>query len=95
MNDIRRTILWVIFGFSMVLLWDQWQVHNGQKATFFPTPGKPATSASAPGVAASGVPVASALPSASNATPGTAQVPGQAGATAAPVAAVPRERIVV
>ena len=38
MNDIRRTILWVIFGFSMVLLWDQWQIHNGQKATFFPAP---------------------------------------------------------
>jgi len=38
MNDIRRTILWVIFGFSMVLLWDQWQVHNGQKPTFFPSP---------------------------------------------------------
>ena len=38
MNDIRRTILWVIFGFSMVLLWDQWQIHNGRKATFFPTP---------------------------------------------------------
>lgn len=36
MNDIRRTVLWVIFGFSMVLLWDQWQVHNGNKATFFP-----------------------------------------------------------
>jgi len=29
MNDIRRTILWVIFGFSLVLLWDQWQLHNG------------------------------------------------------------------
>ena len=41
MNDIRRTILWVIFGFSMVLLWDQWQVFNGQKPTFFP----PATTA--------------------------------------------------
>lgn len=38
MNDIRRTILWVIFGFSMVLLWDQWQVSNGHKATFFPGP---------------------------------------------------------
>ena len=38
MNDIRRTILWVIFGFSMVMLWDQWQVHNGKKATFFPSP---------------------------------------------------------
>ena len=29
MNDIRRTILWVVFGFSMVLLWDQWQIYNG------------------------------------------------------------------
>ena len=38
MNDIRRTVLWVIFGFSMVLLWDQWQVFNGNKATFFPSP---------------------------------------------------------
>jgi YidC/Oxa1 family membrane protein insertase len=37
MNDIRRTILWVIFGFSMVMLWDQWQVFNGHKATFFPS----------------------------------------------------------
>jgi len=37
MNDIRRTILWVIFGFSMVMLWDQWQVYNGHKATFFPS----------------------------------------------------------
>ncbi len=36
MNDIRRTILWVIFGFAMVMLWDQWQVSNGKKATFFP-----------------------------------------------------------
>jgi YidC/Oxa1 family membrane protein insertase len=38
MNDIRRTILWVIFGFSMVLLWDQWQVHNGKKPTFLLSP---------------------------------------------------------
>jgi YidC/Oxa1 family membrane protein insertase len=58
MNDIRRTILWVIFGFSMVLLWDQWQVYNGNKATFFPSPSKsaavatPAPVASAPGTAA-------------------------------------------
>ncbi|AOW15230.1 membrane protein insertase YidC [Hydrogenophaga crassostreae] len=37
MNDIRRSILWVVFGFSMVLLWDKWQVHNGNKATFFPS----------------------------------------------------------
>jgi YidC/Oxa1 family membrane protein insertase len=37
MNDIRRSILWVIFGFSMILLWDRWQIHNGNPATFFPS----------------------------------------------------------
>ena len=37
MNDIRRTILWVIFGFCMVMLWDKWQVYNGHKALFFPS----------------------------------------------------------
>jgi YidC/Oxa1 family membrane protein insertase len=59
MNDIRRTILWVIFGFSMVLLWDQWQVHNGHKATFFPTPAqqaKTATDAASAAPQAAGVP---------------------------------------
>ena len=37
MNDIRRTILWVVFGFSLVMLWDQWQIYNGKKPTFFPS----------------------------------------------------------
>jgi YidC/Oxa1 family membrane protein insertase len=50
MNDIRRTILWVIFGFSMILLWDQWQVYNGHKATFFP---HPESQASAPAASTS------------------------------------------
>ncbi len=59
MNDIRRTILWVIFGFSMVLLWDQWQVHNGNKATFFPTP---AQQVKVPADAASAVPQAAGIP---------------------------------
>ena len=59
MNDIRRTILWVIFGFSMVLLWDQWQVHNGHKATFFPTPAQQAKVASD---VASPVPQAAGVP---------------------------------
>ena len=86
MNDIRRTILWVIFGFSMVLLWDQWQVHTGHKATFFPR--TEAAKAAAPASAA--VPTASPTAGAAPATPG--QVPGQS----APVqAAAPRERIEV
>jgi YidC/Oxa1 family membrane protein insertase len=61
MNDIRRTILWVIFGFSMVLLWDQWQVHNGNKATFFPTPAQQAKVAAE---TASATPPAAGIPAA-------------------------------
>lgn len=92
MNDIRRTILWVIFGFSMILLWDQWQVYNGNRATFFPQP--PAKTAqgaaSAPAGAASdrSVPVAA---SGAAATSGAAALPGASGAAAA----VPREHIEV
>ena len=37
MNDIRRSVLWVIFGFCMLMLWDKWQVYNGHKALFFPS----------------------------------------------------------
>lgn len=36
MTDIRRTILWVVFAFSLIMLWDKWQIHNGNPATFFP-----------------------------------------------------------
>jgi YidC/Oxa1 family membrane protein insertase len=92
MNDIRRTILWVIFGFSMVLLWDKWQLHNGHQATFFPTtPKVQAPAASAP--ASASVPVTSA---AVPATSAPATLPGAvtpAGTAAAP--ATPRERITV
>ena len=76
MNDIRRTILWVIFGFSMVLLWDQWQIHNGKQATFFPNPASKAAVAPATAVSASAeVPVAAV-------TPGQAPVPSPAAAVA-------------
>jgi YidC/Oxa1 family membrane protein insertase len=65
MNDIRRTILWVIFGFSMVLLWDQFQVYSGKKATFFPAPvQQTATAAAPPASATAGVPAAVAAPGA-------------------------------
>ncbi|GKT22868.1 membrane protein insertase YidC [Acidovorax sp. SUPP3334] len=78
MNDIRRTILWVIFGFSMVLLWDKWQVHNGHKATFFPgaTPAAVTPVSQAP--AASGAAGASTVPAptAAAAPANAQQVPG-------------------
>ncbi|SEL76251.1 YidC/Oxa1 family membrane protein insertase [Roseateles sp. YR242] len=58
MTDIRRTILWVVFTMSLVLLWDGWQRHNGHASMFGPVPAK---TASAPGEPASAVPGA-ALP---------------------------------
>ncbi len=93
MNDIRRTILWVIFGFSMVLLWDQWQVHNGKQATFFPNPvGKPAATAGQP--AASG---ASAVPATGVPVPvvPVGQAPSIVPTSPTPALATPREQIVV
>eukprot|EP01041_Mallomonas_annulata_P037078 gene37078-60316_t len=45
----------------MVLLWDQWQVHNGNKATFFPGPTPQARVTTE---AASGVPQAAGVPAA-------------------------------
>ena len=92
MNDIRRTILWVIFGFSLVLLWDQWQLHNGKKATFFP---KPELAAPAPTPAAGSAPASAtaggnALPTAT--TPVTAS-PGQVPTSAPGTTAAAREKI--
>ena len=61
MNDIRRTILWVVFGFSLVMLWDQWQISKGQKPTFFPSP-LTGPSAAAPATPATGAPSANSTP---------------------------------
>ena len=95
MNDIRRTILWVIFGFSMVLLWDQWQVYNGHKATFFPGQTKATATATAnPPFAASSVPSGSpATNTAAANTPTTGATASIASNTSAPT--FPHERVVV
>jgi YidC/Oxa1 family membrane protein insertase len=37
--DIRRTILLMIFSFSLLMLWNNWQVHQGNPPLFgAPTP---------------------------------------------------------
>jgi YidC/Oxa1 family membrane protein insertase len=87
MNDIRRSILWVVFGLSMVLIWDKWQIHNGNKPTFFPG-GTPAATAPA---ASTSTPAADAsLPVAAGQTPATAagQTP-----TGAPSAVAQRHEV--
>lgn len=90
MNDIRRTILWVIFGFSMVLLWDKWQIHNGKKPTFFPSP----QTVSAP-AAADAKPADVSVPQPAAAA-SAGDVPDAANAAAQPAAAVtPRQDVIV
>jgi YidC/Oxa1 family membrane protein insertase len=103
MNDIRRTILWVVFSISLVLLWDAWQRHTGQPSLFGPVPAKPAPAAGTPPG-----PVAGSVPSAAAPTPGVpapatspaiAATPAPAGtapaAAADGVAAVPAEKVTV
>ena len=91
MNDIRRTILWVIFGFSMILLWDQWQIYNGKQATFFPNPAKTAAPAAGGVAAATPTPTASAANTAAAKTNTTA-APAAADALAS---SAKREKVVI
>ncbi|MEN9842315.1 MAG: rane protein insertase [Pseudomonadota bacterium] len=86
MTDIRRSILWMVFGFSMILLWDKWQLHNGKPATFFPSPPSATAKADASGKPNGDVPAASVETAVSAATVGAAK-------SAAP--SVPRTTTVV
>ena len=98
MNDIRRTILWVIFGFSMVLLWDQWQTFNGKQPTFFPKATPVSTAVTAPALSgASAVPVPTAVgasgvptPAATSSSPSAVPL-----GTSAPALLTQREKLVV
>ncbi len=90
MNDIRRTVLWVIFGFSMVLLWDQWQIYNGHKATFFPAPVKTQPAAA---LGASTDAATKGVPSSVPAAVGSPAAASSSAVPAGPTTA-PRERLV-
>lgn len=58
--DIRRTVLWVVFSLSLLMLWDRWGQHNGKPPMLFPDASeqsKPAVVAK-PGVGTADVPQA-------------------------------------
>ena len=94
MNDIRRTILWVIFGFSLVMLWDQWQIYNGRQATFFPGATPTAVQTQGPtGAASAANSLPSSVPTASTSVAGAEQIVGAVPALAAPAAT--RELVLV
>ena len=95
MTDIRRTLLWVVFTMSLVLLWDAWNKHTGQPSIFGTSSARPAASAPAP-VASPASQVGVPTPIASAATgaaAATASVP--AGGPPAVAATTPGELVVV
>ena len=78
--DTQRTVLWLVFGLSLILLWDRWQAFQGRNAP----PLRPAATAPAPtvpkGTGELPTPTAQAGPS-------TAPTPAAAAAGTAPQAA--------
>ena len=81
MTDIRRTLLWVVFSMSLVLLWDSWNKHTGKPSMFAPVPTKPAAAASASPNPGLPVPTPTAAP------PAAGPAGGPSGAAAAPTGA--------
>ena len=56
----KRTILWIVFSVSLVVLWNDWMVSNGKQSMFSSTPpAKTATVATPAPV--SGLPLAAQL----------------------------------
>ncbi|UHL63518.1 membrane protein insertase YidC [Paralcaligenes sp. KSB-10] len=82
--DIRRTVLWMIFSFSLLLLWNNWQTHNGKPSLFGGNPfatqtaeapkPAPAANASVNASIPSGIPAAKTEPQAAT-VPGNAPAP--------------------
>ena len=91
MTDMRRTLLWVVFTMSLVLLWDAWNKHSGQPSFFGGGARPTAAAGAAPGtpasVPAAGVPVPAAVPG--------AVAPAQASAVPAVAAAPTGEQVTI
>jgi len=86
MDINKRTVLWIVFAVSLIVLWNNWMVANGKQSLFSPAP--PAKVAQQQPAKPSDVPTA--------AQPGSAAVPATPGAPAAApaVPAAPVSQIV-
>ncbi|RXZ36463.1 membrane protein insertase YidC [Oxalobacteraceae bacterium CAVE-383] len=74
--DIKRTVLWVVFSLSLLILWDNWMRHNGHPSMFFPNATqevKPAAAGGANAGAGNAAPTAAAP---QNGLPGAPAVAG-------------------
>ncbi|MCW5609603.1 MAG: membrane protein insertase YidC [Rubrivivax sp.] len=99
MTDMRRTLLWVVFTMSLVLLWDAWNKHTGQPSIFGGTPRPAATAPAAdgapPGTAAAPAAVSAGVPAPPRCRP---RPPSPAAAPAVPSptpAAAAGERVTI
>jgi YidC/Oxa1 family membrane protein insertase len=88
MTDMRRTLLWVVFTMSLVLLWDAWNKHTGAPSIFGGAQRPVATDSAPPASPTAGaVPAPAALPSTTtpSGVPAAAATPGAvAGSSAVP-----------
>ncbi|MBV8625681.1 MAG: membrane protein insertase YidC [Herbaspirillum sp.] len=79
--DIKRTVLWVVFSFSLLLLWDSWMRHNGHQSMFFPSANPTQEQAAANPAAPTASPAGSPVPQSGSSTP--AALPGNDGSAVA------------
>ena len=82
MTDMRRTLLWVVFTMSLVLLWDAWNKHSGQPSIFGGANRPAAVVAEAPSALPAALPTQAGVPAAAATATGTAPATVPAGATA-------------
>jgi YidC/Oxa1 family membrane protein insertase len=87
MNDMRRTMLWIVFLMSLAMLWDAWNRHNGQPTLFGVPVAAEAAAAAGSGPLPNGVPAPVAA--------GGAAAQPAAAPVAQPNAAAPGEKIVI
>jgi YidC/Oxa1 family membrane protein insertase len=81
MMDMRRTLLWVIFVMSLVMLWEAWNKHTGAPPLFGGATQRPQATASAPQVPGSTVGTGT-VPSATTAAPAAPATAGPPGGAA-------------
>ncbi|MCC2954673.1 membrane protein insertase YidC [Massilia sp. IC2-477] len=81
----KRTVLWIVFAISLIVLWNNWMVANGKQSLFSPAP--PAAQVAQQQPKPNDVPAA--------AQPGAAAVPGTPGAAAPAAAAPASQRVTV
>jgi len=91
--DTQRTILWFVFGLSLILLWDRWQVFQGRNSILRPAVTSPAAPAPAPAQPAARTPGEVPAPSAQATSPAPGAAAAGAGAAPAATAAPSAERV--